>query len=77
MVIDDDLIFDLDGVAKGYILDKAMKDLVSGLPSARTISLNLGGDILVWQSGKTATKRCFGKSEYCRPTCAKRQSKCH
>lgn len=71
MVIDDDLIFDLDGVAKGYILDKVMKELVSSLPSARTISLNLGGDILVWQSQKQRVKGALVKVDIADPRAPK------
>jgi FAD:protein FMN transferase len=40
--------FDLDGVAKGYILDRALAAALRAAPEASGLLIDLGGDIRVW-----------------------------
>ena len=38
----------LDAMAKGYIVDKAVEAAAAGVPQVRALLLNIGGDIRVW-----------------------------
>lgn len=42
------VVFDLDGLAKGYILDRAMEAAQRAAPEASGLLLDLGGDVRVW-----------------------------
>ncbi|MFT3761306.1 MAG: DUF2271 domain-containing protein [Pseudoxanthomonas sp.] len=42
------LRFDVDGVAKGYILDRALEKARAAAPEARGIAIDIGGDAVYW-----------------------------
>lgn len=44
------VVFDIDGVAKGYILDRALEKAHAAAPSAAAIKLDIGGDAVYWQA---------------------------
>jgi len=44
----DELRFDVDGLAKGKVLDTVVQDLRTEFPQARGIALEIGGDGLYW-----------------------------
>lgn len=44
------VIFDVDGLAKGYIIDRAMAAARAAAPEATAISLDIGGDARYWQA---------------------------
>lgn len=44
----DNVLLDVAGVAKGYIIDQLMIGLREQLPQASAIKLDIGGDILFW-----------------------------
>ncbi|WP_164273487.1 DUF2271 domain-containing protein [Stenotrophomonas sp. B1-1] len=49
------VVFDVDGVAKGYILDRALDVARKAAPAARAIKIDIGGDARYWQAaGQTA-----------------------
>lgn len=45
--------FDVDGFAKGYIIDRAMTAARRAAPGLKGLTINLGGDVAVW--GEPAT----------------------
>jgi thiamine biosynthesis lipoprotein len=51
----DALRFDVDGLAKGYILDRALAAARAAAPQARAIKLDIGGDAVYWQRPDHAT----------------------
>lgn len=46
------LIFDINGLAKGYIIDQGFTYLKSNLPNATAITLDIGGDGRYWHKNK-------------------------
>lgn len=46
--------WDFNGIAKGYILDKAMTIAKLAAPNASAIKLDIGGDAVYWQSTKSS-----------------------
>lgn len=46
----DAVVFDVDGLAKGYIIDRALAAARAAAPSATAIKLDIGGDARYWQS---------------------------
>ncbi|MDP7397467.1 MAG: DUF2271 domain-containing protein [Lentisphaeria bacterium] len=40
--------FDLDGIGKGYVIDKAVREAVKNVEGLRGLRLNIGGEIKVW-----------------------------
>ncbi|MDO8900832.1 MAG: DUF2271 domain-containing protein [Phenylobacterium sp.] len=46
----DPVVFDLDGVAKGYILDRALWAARRAAPESTGFMLDLGGDIRIWSA---------------------------
>ncbi|WDS35076.1 DUF2271 domain-containing protein [Pseudoxanthomonas sp.] len=47
--------FDVDGLAKGYILDHALAAARQAAPQATAIKLDIGGDAIYWQATNEAT----------------------
>lgn len=45
-----DVVFDVDGLAKGYIIDRALEAARAAAPAARGIRLDIGGDARYWQA---------------------------
>ncbi len=45
--------FDVDAVAKGYIIDRALAAARRAVPSLRGLLLDLGGDIRTWRAANT------------------------
>lgn len=59
--------FDLDGVAKGYILDRALAAARQAVPEASGLLVDLGGDVRVWSDeGRGAAWR-LGVADPARP----------
>lgn len=50
------LRFDVDGVAKGYILDRALEKARAAAPAARGIRIDIGGDAVYWGRPGDATQ---------------------
>jgi thiamine biosynthesis lipoprotein len=48
------VIFDINGLAKGYIIDHAFNFLKDNLPNLTSLSLDIGGDGRYWQKDKQA-----------------------
>ncbi|MFT4249696.1 MAG: DUF2271 domain-containing protein [Pseudomonas sp.] len=44
------IVFDVDGLAKGYILDRALAAARVAAPAAAAIKLDIGGDARYWQA---------------------------
>src|SRR3546814_2212598 len=42
------LRFDVDGIAKGYILDRALEKARTAAPAATGIRIDIGGDAVYW-----------------------------
>ena len=53
IVLEDGVVLDIDGIAKGWIIDSTMRLLKSELPQSTGIKLDIGGDLLL--AGKPAT----------------------
>lgn len=53
--INSDFTWDFGGIAKGYILDQAMKVAKISAPQASAIKIDIGGDGVYWQTTKNST----------------------
>jgi thiamine biosynthesis lipoprotein len=49
--------FDFDGIGKGYVIDKAVREAVEAFPKIRGLRLNIGGEIKVWGQADYAENR--------------------
>lgn len=49
------LRFDVDGIAKGYVLDRALAEARRAAPSADGIRIDIGGDAIYWGHPKNET----------------------
>jgi FAD:protein FMN transferase len=49
----DEVRFDLDGAAKGYVIDRALKAAREAAPEAAGVLLDIGGDVATWGADPT------------------------
>ncbi|WMJ69437.1 DUF2271 domain-containing protein [Stenotrophomonas sp. 24(2023)] len=57
------VVFDIDGVAKGYILDRALEAARAAAPAATAIKLDIGGDAVYWQAAGHAAPWMVGVAD--------------
>lgn len=63
----DAIVFDVDGLAKGYILDRALAAARVAAPGAAAIKLDIGGDARYWQAPGHAQPWRVGVADARRP----------
>jgi thiamine biosynthesis lipoprotein len=62
-----DAVFDLDGIAKGHVIDAALAAARRAAPDARGLMVDIGGDVRVWGQAPSACGWRVGVSDPSRP----------